>query len=223
MVSDDKLIKTGIRYTDHLFEEIKKRLTRDISKYDSVEDYIAAHEEYLVQNPLKTTGYDIIMKRLIAQSVTNVKFSRHAQRKLTQVTIENVVGDLIANVGEDLKNQVRDIVKTGFSESKPPTEIAKDIETKIDSINSTRARAIARTEVKRANTVSSYIVAKERGATHYYVDCHPDACELCVDTYGTGENMPGDDMGGDIHSIDDVDSLPPLHPNCRCSVTFTKE
>ena len=49
MVSEDKLIKTGIRYTNSLFEEIKRRLTRDIEKYDSVEDYLAAHPEYTVQ------------------------------------------------------------------------------------------------------------------------------------------------------------------------------
>ena len=223
MVSDDKLIKTGIRYTDRLFEEIKRRLTHDIDKYDNLEDYLAAHTEYTVQNPLVVTGYSEVMQRLVLQSTNNIKYSSHAQRKLTQIVIENTVGNLIANVGEDIKQSVRDIVKTGFEEHKAPRDIAKDIETKVDSINSTRAKAIARTEVKRANTVSSYIVNKERGATAYYVDCHPEACELCVELYGEGENAPGDDKGHDnIYPIDDTEHLPPVHPNCRCSATYVK-
>jgi hypothetical protein len=157
------------------------------------------------------------------QSLHNVKFSRQAQRKLTQIVIENRVGGLIRHVGEDIQQSVRDIIKTGFEEAKPPLEIAKEIESQIDTINTTRARAIARTEVKRANTVSNYVVAKERGANAYYVDCHPDACELCVEYYGEGENAPGDDKGHDnIYPIDDTEHLPPVHPNCRCSATFIK-
>ena len=66
--------------------------------------------------------------------------------------------------GDGIDDEVVDKVKNRH-------DIAKNIEAKIDGINSTRARAIARTEVKRANTVSNYIVAKERGATSYYVDC----------------------------------------------------
>ena len=224
MVSEDKLIKQGIRYTDSLFDEIKKRLTRDIGESDSFEDYLASHSNYMVQNPLTVTGYEEVMTNLILQGTSNVKYSRPAQRKLTQIVIENNVGNLIRNVGEDIRTSVRDIVKQGFTEQKAPLDIAKDIEAKIDTINTTRARAIARTEVKRANTVSNYIVAKERGAVGYYVDCHPEACPLCVEYYGEGENAPGNDKGHDnIYPIDDTEHLPPVHPNCRCSATFTRK
>ena len=222
MVSEDKLIKEGIRYTDKLFNEIKKRLTKDIEKYDTIEDYLAAHSEYVVENPLIVTGYQEVMTRLIKQSTYNVKYSSNAQRKLTQITIENTVGKLITNVGEDIKQSVRDIIKQGFKDDKAPYDIAKDIEQRIDNINSTRARTIARTEVKRAKTVSNYIVAKERGATGYYVDCHPECCPLCEEYYGEGKNAPGNDKGHDnIYPIDDTEHLPPVHPNCRCSAIFT--
>ena len=217
MVSQDKLIKQSLKYTDKLFDEIKRRLTHDISKYNTLEEYLNAHQDYLVSNPLTTTGYDQVMTRLISQSVTNVKFSRQAQRQLTQITIENTVGELIRNVGEDIKSSVREIVKEGFANKEAPRDIAKNIEAKIDGINSTRARAIARTEVKRANTVSNYIVAKERGATGFYVDCHPEACPLCVEAYGEGnrwsDNPNNNDKGGDnVYAMEDTDMLPPLHP-----------
>ena len=76
MVSEDKLIKQGIRYTDSLFDEIKKRLTRDIGEYDSFEDYLASHSNYMVQNPLTVTGYEEVMTNLILQGTSNVKYSR---------------------------------------------------------------------------------------------------------------------------------------------------
>ena len=223
MVSDEKLIKQGIRYTDRLFQEIKRRLTHDINKYDTVEEYLAAHQDYMITNPLTVTGYDAVMVKLISQSLHNVKFSRQAQRQLTQIVIETQVGGLIRNVGEDIQQSIRDIIKQGFTEKKAPTDIAKDIENRIDVINNTRAKTIARTEVKRANTISNYVVSKERGANAYYVDCHPEACPLCVEYFGEGENAPGNDKGHDvIYPIDDTEHLPPVHPNCRCSATFIR-
>ena len=135
MVSEDKLIRQGIRYTDSLFKEISKRLTHDIAEYDTLEEYLEAHSDYVVSNPLQTTGYDAVMTRLILQSTNNIKYNRQAQRKLTQVVIEDTVGKLISNVGEDIKTSVREIVATGFNEKKAPTDIAKDIDAKIESIN----------------------------------------------------------------------------------------
>jgi hypothetical protein len=224
MPNKDKLIKQGIRYTDKLFNEISKRLEKGVQASDTLEAFLEKTAGYTSGNPLVESGYYDSMLKLILAETNNHKFSRPAQKELVRLTIENRVGDLIVDVGEDIQGSVRDIVKEGFTEKKAPPDIAKDIEARIDSINSTRARAIARTEVKRANTVSNYIVAKERGAIGYYVDCHPEACPICVEYYGEGENAPGNDKGHDnIYPIDDTEHLPPVHPNCRCSATFTRK
>ena len=153
---------------------------------------------------------------------------------------------LITNVGEDIKETVRTIVKDGYDKGLHPTEIAKNINHEIDVINNTRARTIARTEVKRTDTVANYVRHKEQGATGFTVQCRPDCCEYCAEEYDSettaeqqrevlahieemkaeGIDDPlvrgkGETLGGDVQfSMDDTDKLPPLHPNCRCTAMF---
>jgi hypothetical protein len=116
--------------------------------------------------------------------VNNHKFKRASQRALLEQTIDNNVGMLIQNVGEDIKETVRTVVKQGYDEGLPPTEIAKNINKEIDTINNTRARTIARTEVKRTDTVANYVRHKEQGATGFTVQCRPDCCPYCAEEYG---------------------------------------
>jgi hypothetical protein len=159
------------------------------------------------------------MLDLILAETNNHKFSRPAQKELTRITIENYVGDLIKNVGEDIKQSVRDIVKDGYNKGLSQYEIAENISKEIESIGKTRARVIARTEIARTATVSDYIIAKERGATHYVVECRSTRCDLCKELYC--KTSP---IGGDVEfTIDDVDHLPPYHPNCRCHAIFQKK
>lgn len=220
MVSQNKLIKQGIKYNNALFKELAKRLENGVMTTDSLESFLEKTSQYTTNNPLVTTGYKETMIRLILNETNNHKFSRPAQRELTRVTIENYVGDLITNVGEDIKSNVRDIVKDGYNKGLSQQEIAKNISSQIETINNTRANTIARTEIARTATVSDYIVNKERGATNFVVGCRSTRCTICQEEY-----CDTSEIGGDVEfDIDeDVDKLPPLHPNCRCYATFYKK
>ena len=235
MVSQDKLIRQGIRYTDRLFDEIKKKVTQDLESSKDLEEFLERTKHYTLKNPLVVTGYQETMTRLITSTVNNTRFMRASQRELVRTVIQERVGHLITNVGEDLKQNVRNIVKEGYDQGLHSREIAKNISKEIDGINNTRARTIARTEVSRTQNISNYIVAKERGATGYTVVCRPDCCEYCAEIYAdiTGEDYDalqesvedgtndGKLIGGNVEfSMDDVDELPPFHPNCRCSVKY---
>ena len=161
------------------------------------------------------------MLALILAETNNHKFSRPSQRELTRVTIENYVGNLIANVGEDIKQTVRDIVTEEYNnpEGSNPQKMAKRISEEVEGIKNKRARTIARTEIARTSTVSDYIIAKERGATHYTVNCRSTRCTECKKKYCNNSRT-----GGDVeYSIEDTSNLPPLHPNCRCSANFYKK
>lgn len=219
MVSEEKLIKQGIKYTDALFQELERRLRQGILTSDTLEDFLEKTKEFTTANPLNSTGYNAAMVNLILSETNNHKFSRPAQKELTRATIENYVGDLITNVGEDIKAGVRDIVKQGYNEGLSQDEIADQISSKIKSINNTRAKVIARTEIARTATVSDYIINKERGATHFTVGCRSTRCEKCKELYCNSSPI-----GGDVEfTIDQVDMLPPLHPNCRCHAIFHKK
>ena len=221
MVSDDKLIKQGIRYTDALFDELIRRLQKGVLDNDTLEAFLEATKEYTTNNPLQSTGYTETMIALILAETNNHKFSRPSQRELTRVTIENYVGNLITNVGEDIKQRVRDIVTEEYNnpEGSNPQRMAKRISDEVEGIKNKRARTIARTEIARTSTVSDYIIAKERGATHYTVNCRSTRCTECKKKYCNNSRT-----GGDVeYSIEDTSNLPPLHPNCRCSANFYKK
>ena len=221
MVSDDKLIKQGIRYTDALFDELIRRLQKGVLDNDTLEAFLEATKEYTTNNPLTSTGYTDTMIALILAETNNHKFSRPSQRELTRVTIENYVGNLITNVGEDIKQTVRDIVTEEYNnpEGSNPQKMAKRISEEIEGIKNKRARTIARTEIARTSTVSDYIISKERGATHYTVTCRSTRCTECKKKYCKNSKT-----GGDVeYPIEDTSNLPPLHPNCRCSANFYKK
>jgi len=212
MVSPNKLIKVGVKYNDRYFEQLKKIYTDAYNNNTSLEGFLNETRDYSVGNPLVAGGYETTMTNLITHSITDVRFSRPAQKALMETIIQNTTGELIVNVGEDIKQSVRDIVSKGYKEGTLSRgNVANEIESTIDSINGRRARTIARTEIKRAQTTSNYVVAKERGANSYTYKCGATPCDLCEED--CGETFP----------IDDIDHLPPRHPNCMCSVTFRKD
>lgn len=226
MVSQDKLIKQGIQYTDALFEEIINRLNQGLIQTDTLESFLEQTKEYTTANPLVSTGYDRTMLTLILSETNNHKFSRPSQKELIRITIEQYVGELIRDVGEDIKQSVRDIVKDGYNQKLNQYEIADNITNKVNGIKKVRANAIARTEIARTATTSDYIINKERGATHYTVECRNTACPICKEKWLTNPNTKTDSKGikGDVEfSIDDTSNLPPIHPNCRCVPRFYKK
>ena len=217
MPSQDKLIKQGILLTDTTFDEIIKRLQNGVKTSDTLESFLTKHKEVIVDNPLVAIGYKDKLTEIILQETNNHKFSRPAQKELTRLTIENRVGDLITNVGDDIKQDVRDIVSDGYNNNLSQDEIARNISDSISKIKNTRARVIARTEIARTATASDYVINKERGANAFTVDCRNTACDYCKnlvlknpDRVPTGKGMTGDV----VFSIDDVVNLPPFHPNC---------
>lgn len=230
MVSQDKLISNGIRYTDSLFEEISKRIEQGVRSSDTLESFLTKYNKAFPEkgNPLITLGYDKKMLDIILQETNNHKFSRPSQKEMVRVTIENKVGEKIVDVGDNITEDVRDIVKDGYDNNLSQDEIAENISAKVSSIKNKRARAIARTEVARAATISDYIINAEMGATHFYVECRNTACPVCKNAWHNGwtpENdssfSPSDTsaggkgwIGDKTYSMNDTKMLPPLHPNC---------
>lgn len=183
MVSEDKLIAQGIRTTDAWFKKFKKRIEKDLKLCDTYEEFVERTADYTTNNILLGSGYAETMSSIVTQALNNHKFARASQRELIEQTINNNVGLLIQNVGEDLKETVRTVVKDGYDKGLGPKEIGKNINKEIDTINNTRARTIARTEVKRTDTVANYVRHNEQGAVGFVVECRPDCCPECAETY----------------------------------------
>lgn len=214
-MSQDKLIKQGLKYTDSLFLEIENRLKKGVLTSDTLESFLIKTKDYTILNPLVMSGFKDNLLSLILTETNNHKFTRPAQKELTRVVIENSVGEKITGAGDDLKNNIREIVKQGYNNNLPQDEIADNIVKQVRTIKNTRARTIARTEIARTATISDYIINKERGATHFTVDCRETCCKVCRSDYNFGK------VEYDINK--DVSMLPPRHPNCRCVANFYKK
>ena len=237
MPSKNRLIKQGIKYTDSLFDEISKRLEKGVKASDTLEAFLEKTAGYTSGNPLVESGYYDKMMKLILQETNNHKFSRPAQKELVRLTIENRVGELITDVGEDIRDNVRDIVRDGYNSNLSQDEIATNISNKVSAIKGKRAKAIARTEIARTATISDYIINKERGATHFYVECRNTACPICKEAWHKHWSKANDEsftpkdssaggkgwIGDRTYSMKDTAMLPPIHPNCRCVPYFISE
>ena len=202
---DDVLIRNGIRYTDRLFKTILKRIEPHVYDSETYEEFLERTSPYTVANPMVTLGADEHAVNSVLLSIAGNRFSYEANRKLTEQAIQDTTSKLVVDVGEDVKQTIRDTMQEGFRENRLRQDIMKDLTSKVDAINNKRAKVIYRTEINRAQTISNYISAKERGANAWYCNCN-DPCPLCDEQYDGG--------GRDsiIYSMDDVDMLPPVHP-----------
>lgn len=212
MVSTDKLIKVGVKYSDSYFETLKNIYNNAYRNNESLEEFLNDTQDYSIGNPLEAGGFKDTLTNLIASSTNDIRFSRPAQKALMNTIIRNTTGELIVDVGNDVKQSVRDIVAKGYNtRTLSRQNVADEISSTLDGINRKRARTIARTEIKRAQTTSNYIVALERGANAYKYKCGAKPCDICkVDC-------------GKTYPITDLEHLPPRHPNCMCSVSFFKD
>lgn len=204
MAREDVLIKNGIKYTDKLFKTILKRIEPAVYDSETFEEFLEKTAPFTVQNPLLTLGAVEHATDSVLLSVADKKFSYEANRKLTEQAIQDTTAHMVTNVGEDVKQTIRDTIQTGFKENKLRQDIMKDLTQNVEAINNTRAKVIYRTEIKRAQTISNYISARERGATHYYCNCAADPCPECEDLYEGGDTM---------FELDDISNLPPVHPS----------
>ena len=112
---------------------------------------------------------------------------------------------LLRNEYQDtLENKVKVRLWKKYGDTLTPEQMSTAMNTELDRISKTRARTIARTEIKRSQSIADYVSSKDAGCTHFKVSCMDSACELCKEEYNGKEF--------DINT--DIDILPPFHPNC---------
>lgn len=205
----DNLVKKTLKMNEKIYNEI-------LSKYESIfksdgdlEVFLTAPERYTI-----TAGIDGLINEATSNiqtacinSIRDVRFSQPAQKALYETVIQERVGALMTKPESlEWKNTIADIIRDNSEKSWK--DISKEIQAQTD-IGKHSAERIARTEESIARINAEYIVAKERGATEYFIVCN-DPCELCQE------------YEGETFDIDDTENLPSYHPNCRCSPIFRK-
>jgi hypothetical protein len=130
--------------------------------------------------------------------------------------IENVdqqVGALISGLSDTTRAQIVQAVNNFVNgrvahvpwTSADVAALAAQIAALLDDPN--RAVVIARTEVNRAMTQGSADLFARAGIAMFNLLDHPTACQRCKDI-----------AAANPHPVSDVSALPPIHPQCRCSI-----
>lgn len=118
---------------------------------------------------------------------------------------------LLRNEYQDtLEDKVKVRLWKKYGDTLSPENMGEAFDAELDHITKVRARTIARTEIKRAQSIADYVSSKDAGCTHFKVSCMDSACELCKEDY----------IGQEFSIEDDIDQLPPKHCNCRCIPIF---
>jgi len=161
------------------------------------------------------------------QEDTDTLVGRPIHRSSLQELYTRAYGQLVS-VRDDIAQDVRDTLLSGFREGKGPRDIARNISSKIDSIGKHRSTLIARSEVINAHTTSTLNTIDEVNrdadetvaAGHGVFDAAMDArtCPFCRRLNGTPLRTSEMRSGvvqfrGDIYRLG-----PPSHVQGRCNV-----
>ena len=210
-----KQVNPNTKRMRQLMRDVRANVERRTRNSQDLDAWMENLSEYVGNNCFSTgihatDALDIVNQ--IAGVVDQTSLPSGSNAEILKGTMAEKCYTMVTNVGEDIKNELRQIAVNGYNDRLTPQQLAKEMGNKIESLDKARCQAIARTETCRAANIGNYINAREMGAKSYSVICNDGCCEYCQEAYGT------DDAGGvgeEIFDIEDTDSLPPFHPNCR--------
>ena len=115
----------------------------------------------------------------------------------------------LKGVTDAMGQQISRELALGLAEGRGPRSIARAINNRVDKIGITRARTIARTETIRAH---------HSAMMNMYREAKVEGVKILAEWSTAGFNVCPDcsDLEGRIFTINEIDGLIPLHPNCRC-------
>lgn len=118
----------------------------------------------------------------------------------------------VTRMGDDMRQALRDVMEQNLKDGNGMRQLAKELEKTSTDIGIKRGQLIARTETVRAQNLAEYSIASERGDEAFIVISASDCCPICEEEYD-----------GAVFDADEVEMLPPLHPNCRCTAKFFRK
>lgn len=120
----NKIINRILKELEVYFEKLNKQILEDTYKSKSFEEFLENTKNYTTSNIFVTDG--------VADKVANAvieanKFNMLKQRELVRQTIQQKSYDLVADAGESLKNDLREMAKKGYDLGLGSRELAKTL------------------------------------------------------------------------------------------------
>ena len=113
-------------------------------------------------------------------------------------------------ITEAMDQQISRVLAQGVTEGRNPLQIARSINDRVDKIGITRARMLARTEVIRAHHSANIQEYKQAGIEGVDVQAEwvtAGDSRVCAECRG---------LEGRVFSIEEIEGMIPIHPQCRC-------
>jgi hypothetical protein len=206
----------------NLFKKITNQIKKDINKLDkqskTMPDFAERTRLYLSVNPTMTEA-NIGNTLRAVNSIGNI-FTKEVtglpasgNQSLVKEVIRERTMDLVKNVGEDTRGQLRQILEQSINAERGRPYAKQEMTKTIDGMSKTRAEMIARTETKRALNEATRVKAHAAGKMYWIVVSAADCCDECYEAYD----------GNTFHDPEDEDMWPPLHPNCGCDQVYYRE
>lgn len=118
----------------------------------------------------------------------------------------------LEGITAEMDRQISRVLAEGLAAGSSPSELASQINNRIDKIGVTRARMLARTEVIRAHAEASLNTYEEAGVLGVGVQAEWRTAQdssVCEECDAAAQSGP--------YAISEARGMIPLHPNCRCA------
>jgi HK97 family phage portal protein len=200
------------------------------SKKDANSDWLFNVKEETVLLALVLTPIIIeLMETQRAEAANFITGEAVALSESAKQTIEKEVLKLSADYNADTVKAIQTTLAEGQANNETVLQLKKRIEATYADAKGYRAERIARTESLRASNESAMQIYFENGYSKTKWFYNPGACEFCV-TMGNTVSEIGSNFKsvGDVLTTDKGNQMrieyrdittPPLHPNCKCSIT----
>lgn len=178
-------------------------LQTNIVRNQAIDDYKDAYYKTVFSAQVET-GYGFSFAKVPIQTLNKVLNYKWSRKHFSDTIWDNT---------HVLAKQVKEIVKKGITTGKSYTRLSQELRDKMDSGKYQAARVI-RTEMNYFHTMGTLEGLKETGCKKYVFVAQlegPDnaPCNHCQDL---------DLEVFDIEEALSGKNLPPMHPNCRCTI-----
>lgn len=119
--------------------------------------------------------------------------------------------DLLTGLSDDLKKEIKRVIRDGLINGKGVQEVAKDLREALD-LRKWRINTIARTEIMRAANYGRYSAWNRSGVVkgkEWLTAFDDRTCDICAALDGERRRLDEQFSVGVL--------MPPAHPNCRCT------
>ncbi len=193
MPQDDNFI-----YVDQWDERVSKKII------PVIEVYADQGLKYF----LSRVGGDPALPAVVPQKINEAM--RLSTMKLAQSTMQTTLHDV-----NTAKNMLREEIKQGTFQGDTVKELGKRVNSVFAGLDKVHAKMIAQTESSRAVHNGLRIAAEESGlVSGFKFVASSDACPICLGLDGQTTTINKQFIPNDYDN-----SLLPIHPNCRCTMT----